>query len=1662
MRKFIEMLSVLTLLVVLVAPAWASPAASEPTLLLEVKEKRIFLLAHAVSAKAILQALGEKAGIKVTISGAVADHPVTLAEKGLPLASIAELLTRMGLKNHAVTFGKDGLAVFVLKEGEDKAQVVQGKTLITSGAFGVKGGDQLKGRALASTPGTKDQPTSRYLPDELLLQFQLGTQPDEIEAVLAKYHLTRLPDTALTKIGFVKTRIADGRDALAVAAGLKTERVVKTPEPNFVAMVLASTDPLYPEQWYVPASRFDQAWAMAQSTAEVVVAVIDSGLDASHPDLAGKTVTGHDFVNNDDDPADDHGHGTFVSGIIAAGANTIGIKGLCAQARIMPLKVIGPDGLGTYEDTALALIHAADHGARVINLSLGGPADSAMLGAAVDYALAHGAVVVAAGGNDGREQPVYPAAYPDVIGVAALDADNGIWSGSSSGSHIDVAAPGSHILSTGLGGGYVQASGTSAATPMVAALAALVVSERPGLASPVVARLLQQTAQDLGDPGRDPVYGQGGIDAVAALGREVEPFHDLAVRSVGVEPLRVVKGRPAFVVAEIANSGTFPEESGTVVLYQLVGKERQEIGRQEITARETTKVVFPWTPAVGKEKVRFAVTVQAATDGDAANNTVLTRPYTVSQQGNLLVLYKNEPPVHGWIALQGYNKLPKDSKQRGEFGKYLPTNADSFFYSKGFSMGFGSDWDADTNHNAATGTALIEGAWEEDLTIASDSARWQNHFWNPKAGYTVGLLGKDSSAVLTAQARFKNAVDNYTPGTEALAYYWLGRTAHLLMDMSVPAHVLIDPHPIKDGYEEYTGEHYQAIVATSPNSAIPDVEGLAYRPSYPSGEYPRLSKLFYNLAETADDYDSDDKPGHGDGINGSQDTSATTNGHGNFNHYPAMHALAKPLDRADWVTAGGVLKRKLKLGVDYEVDEGAVFGHRIYFHQAFYDSINNTSTMVKVYYTDGSNDSFLNLDELGYSGFIPTSVAQRNQQQLQARAIGYTAALYQLFWNETHPLQITKNLTLTAPGGYSEGQSISATFAIKNISGKKITLNKVTVGGRLDSVGDCANTGGVCPDFPSVTNVIIEPGKEWVYGDAAHPKSRKLAAPGNYHFFIAYELGGQWFGDWNIPESHPVTIQTSQIGKDVPTSCGLPTALTVPASDPDGSYTVSWSASPTAGVTYRLEEDTNPGFTTPNHPVYPFTANLFQPISGRALGQTYYYRVRAMQGSATPSPWVTGNKGCAVAGGSASNCTLPSQLLVPFNDPDGGYSISWAASATLGASYALQEATNPIFTTGLRTLFAGANLSQAISGRPKDRTYYYRVKAIKPGLKDSAWRLGPGGCAVPGTMTTAAPGLLTIPTTDPDGSFSVSWQASATAGASYLLEEATDSGFTSPAQVYFGRAHTRAIGGRAVGATYYYRVKAVLPGRNDSAWQLGANRCLVGYAPSSGVCPLNDTGITWYGDAYQNFLSSPPAGFEGQDADHGRDPVAVDGALVKEGGGEAGFDFTKLDPNGNELSASATTWSCVRDNHTGLTWEEKSADGGLRDQGWGYSWYNSDPASNGGAVGNLDPGWGSCGGHLDHCNTEAYAAAVNSQGLCGASDWRLPKRQELQTIVHWGRTNPSIDTTYFPHTVANWFWSSSPYAYHSDYAWSVEFYDGYVFGNYRYYDSSVRLVRGGQ
>lgn len=265
------------------------------------------------------------------------------------------------------------------------------------------------------------------------------------------------------------------------------------------------------------------AWSVITGSPEIVIAVIDSGVKLDHPEFAGRLTPGYDFVNNDEFADDDMGHGTHVAGIIAAALdNGQGVAGVCPNCRLMPVKVLNENNMGTWSQLAKGILYAVDNGAQVLNLSLGAEVSSETLAAAVQYALDHDVVVVAAAGNMGSDVPFYPAALDGVIAVGAITNTTERWARSNFGPNIDLVAPGSLIYSTyydlnNLYGGYTYMSGTSMAAPFVSGVAGLLLSANRELSAQQVYESLLAGAVDLGAAGWDVDYGYGMVSAMAAL-----------------------------------------------------------------------------------------------------------------------------------------------------------------------------------------------------------------------------------------------------------------------------------------------------------------------------------------------------------------------------------------------------------------------------------------------------------------------------------------------------------------------------------------------------------------------------------------------------------------------------------------------------------------------------------------------------------------------------------------------------------------------------------------------------------------------------------------------------------------------------------------------------------------------------------------------------------------------------------------------------------------------------------------------------------------------------------------------------------------------------------------------------------------------------------------
>lgn len=243
-------------------------------------------------------------------------------------------------------------------------------------------------------------------------------------------------------------------------------------------------------------------------------------MDPAHPDLRGALVPGWNFLSGTRDTSDVLGHGTAVAGAAAAAANNaIGGAGVAAGARLMPLVALDANDRASYSDIARAIVYAVDHGARVINVSLGGPTPSLALDRAIEYAWERGCLVVASAMNSGDSTPHYPAASPRALAVSATTAADTLAGFSTYGDWVDFSGPGVSILTTASGGRYAYRHGTSFAAPMVSGTLALMPAARPRASPEELVALLAEAAEDLGAPGPDPYFGRGRVHARRAVER---------------------------------------------------------------------------------------------------------------------------------------------------------------------------------------------------------------------------------------------------------------------------------------------------------------------------------------------------------------------------------------------------------------------------------------------------------------------------------------------------------------------------------------------------------------------------------------------------------------------------------------------------------------------------------------------------------------------------------------------------------------------------------------------------------------------------------------------------------------------------------------------------------------------------------------------------------------------------------------------------------------------------------------------------------------------------------------------------------------------------------------------------------------------------------------
>ncbi len=372
----------------------------------------------------------------------------------------------------------------------------------------------------SATPQVEEQKAAFsgiYKSDEILIRFRKSASTAEINQCLFPSDAESI--SVIEEIGVWVIQVPDGRVAEAIAA-ISACPQSRYAEPNFMAFAtdITPADPNFAFQYGLKNIRAPQGWNYSTGSTSVTIAILDTGVELAHPDLASKIVPGYDFIDDDAIPQDDNlqSHGTHVAGIAAASSNNgIGVAGVSWGARIMPVKVLGQLGVGPLSGVAEGIIWATNQGAQVINLSLGSVNDSQALRDAVNYAHQRGVILVAAAGNSAGTI-LYPALYPPVIAVGAVDSNDSHMPNSNTGEALDLMAPGLLIYST-TRNGYGYNSGTSMAAPHVSGLAAVLYGIPGNGSSALVESQMKTSAKDLGAAGFDYEYGFGLIQMDSAL-----------------------------------------------------------------------------------------------------------------------------------------------------------------------------------------------------------------------------------------------------------------------------------------------------------------------------------------------------------------------------------------------------------------------------------------------------------------------------------------------------------------------------------------------------------------------------------------------------------------------------------------------------------------------------------------------------------------------------------------------------------------------------------------------------------------------------------------------------------------------------------------------------------------------------------------------------------------------------------------------------------------------------------------------------------------------------------------------------------------------------------------------------------------------------------------
>jgi subtilisin family serine protease len=439
---------------------------------------------------------------------------------------------------------------------------------------------------------------------------------------------------SLGKIGHTHIHVVDvapGDEEDAVERLRADPDVAYAEVDRLIPAAGVTNDPMSGSEWHLATIGAPSAWTYSTGTG-ITIAILDTGVDATHPDLASKIVPGWNFYDNNSDTHDVNGHGTTVAGAAAAATNnSIGVASVAGGAKIMPIRIADPQEYALWSNVAQGITYAADHGARVVNLSYVGASGSATIQQAAIYLRSKGGVLYVAAGNTGALDTTAPTDLMMVVGATLQDDTHATWS--TYGPFVDISAPGYNIVSTAPGNQYWYCWGTSLATPIVAATAALVLSKRPDFTPSQVDSTLMSTATDLGAPGRDVYFGAGRVNAAAAL-----------QQAAAAPPPSGGDTTKPMVAIGWPTGGTV----GGMVPVSVVASDNVGVTRVELRVNGSligTDNVTPWQFSWNSAGVANGVVSLTATAYDAAGNAAMSSPVAITVSNAVAPPVDTQPPT---------------------------------------------------------------------------------------------------------------------------------------------------------------------------------------------------------------------------------------------------------------------------------------------------------------------------------------------------------------------------------------------------------------------------------------------------------------------------------------------------------------------------------------------------------------------------------------------------------------------------------------------------------------------------------------------------------------------------------------------------------------------------------------------------------------------------------------------------------------------------------------------------------------------------------------------------------------------------------------------------------------------------------------------------------